>query len=124
MKNFWKKWRILIIVLVMLPMVVFFPGCNCSCSCGKDNNSNDSSNNENVYYSVHFYTGTPAVFNIPDQQVRDGGLVIDPDIGRKNPGYRLVGWYTSKTFEDDTVWTFNIDTVHSDMWLYVRWEKI
>lgn len=89
-------------------------------ACGEDEGSSSNSKVNNDTYTVHFFTDSNETFNIPNQTVKKGGLVSKPDTPRKT-GYVFIGWYTdmSRTI----VWTFEIDTVNSDMTLYARWQK-
>ena len=97
-------------------MVVFFPGC----SCGKNSSSSDSQLRTNLTYTVRFYTDSLQSFNISNQTVQEGQLVRRPPDPVKT-GFRFVGWY--KDSECTQVWTFEIDTVSSDMTLYARWQE-
>ena len=112
MKLEWKKF---LIALILLPIVVFFPGCSCN-----EETEPTGGVDPNTTYTVHFYTGTEDTFNINNQTVARGGLVRRPD----NPvrtNYVFIGWY--KDMACTEVWTFEIDVVTSDMTLYARWQK-
>lgn len=123
MKN---KWKVLLISLIMLPMVVFFPGCNCNCSCNKNNND-DSGVSNLLTYTVHFFTGTKESFNYLTQEVPDGGLVKEPNPPKKS-GYIFIGWYEDQNCNQEGfvgyAWDFNLDTVDHNMELFARWEKV
>ncbi len=117
MKNFVLDFKKYLICLLILPMLVFFPtGCSCSEGDGSGSGSGPNSNS----YTVHFFTGSNETFNIPNQTIKKGGLVKKPDTPKKT-GYVFIGWY--KDMACTTVWTFEIDTVHSDMTLYARWQE-
>ncbi|MBQ9786015.1 MAG: InlB B-repeat-containing protein, partial [Clostridia bacterium] len=45
--------------------------------------------------------------------------IIEPTIERE--GYNLIGWYTTDTFEDNSIWSFNAH-VTEDITLYAKWE--
>ncbi|MGN0961350.1 MAG: InlB B-repeat-containing protein [Christensenellales bacterium] len=110
-----KKWKVILIALLMLPIVVFFPGCNCSC--GTDPNQTNKPNNQ---YIVTFYTNSADTFNIPSQTVNEGNLVRKPENPVKT-GYIFIGWYQDASLTK--VWRFEIDTVKSNMTLYARWQE-
>ena len=118
MKKFWKNFKKLLICFLILPIVVMFP-----MACGGDDSSSSSGAGgkiNNNTYTVHFFTGSDETFNIPNQTVAKGGLVRKPDTPRRT-GYVFIGWYTDMACT--TVWTFEIDTVISDMTLYARWQQ-
>jgi len=108
------KIKKILIALIFLPIVVFFPAC------GNNENNNTNTVDPSATYTVHFYTGTEDTFNINNQTVARGGLVRRPD----NPvrvGWIFIGWY--KDIELTEVWTFEIDVVTSDLTLYARWQE-
>ena len=107
-----KKWKIILIVIFLLPIVVFFPACSC--------NSNDNNTSkEPSYYTVRFYTNSGDTFNIPSQTVQEGELVRRPSDPTRT-GYVFIGWYQDSAL--NIVWNFGIDTVKHDMTLYARWQ--
>ena len=114
MNNNLSKFKKFLICLIILPLVVLFP-----IGCGEDESSS-TGKIKNDTYTVHFYTGSDQTFNIPNQTVSKGGLVRKPDQPRRT-GYVFIGWYTDMAWT--TVWTFEIDTVNSDMTLYARWQQ-
>ena len=113
------KWKKILIGLIMLPIMVFFPACSC--------NETESSNNlqdvakQHMTYTIHFYTGTESSFNIPNQTVKYGGLVREPDENPVRPGYTFIGWFRDPTWTQE--WRFILDIVESDMTLYAGWQK-
>lgn len=113
-KSIFKK---ILIVLIMLPVLVFFPACK------KDGNSGYVDPNANKTFIVHFYTNSNESFNIPNQTINYGELVREPEVPKKT-GYAFIGWYTDSNFDPSTIWTFEIDTVKFDMTLYAKWDKI
>lgn len=111
-----KKWKVILISLLMLPMLVFFPGCSC------DEDSSSNSNRKPNTYTVTFYTNSSETFNVPSQTVEEGNLVREPDIPVKT-GYDFLGWYRDT---EETgwklLWSFTTDTVTGNLKLYARWE--
>ena len=114
MKNICKR---LLIVFLMLPILAFFPACK------KNSTSGYVDENAGKSYIVHFYTNSDESFNIPNQTINHGELVRKPEAPRKT-GFAFIGWYTTSTCEETSLWTFEIDQVKSDMTLYAKWEKI
>lgn len=110
-----KKLKLLLIAILMLPMVVFFPGC------GGDDGSSGQKKNPS-YYTVTFYTDSAETFNIPSQTVQEGQLIRKPQNPYKT-GYRFKDWYSHPSLDPDFIWTFEIDTVTSNITLYAKWEK-
>lgn len=111
MKKFFKT---LLLVIVMLPMVVFFPGCNC----GK--NSGDDGLNS---YPVMFYTdsGDANSFNYETVIVKHGYKVARPkDPTRK--GYSFGGWY--KDAELTITWKFDDDRIYGPTTIWAKWIEI
>ena len=117
-----KVRKILIIVLVFIPIMLFCSGCNCS----GDNNS--GSGNSDATYSVHFITNSPVTFNIGPYEVKDGDKLIEP----ARPStfekvhedgytyiYSFVGWYQDA--ECTKLWAFG-DEVHSNLTLFAKWD--
>jgi len=116
MNKIWKNIKKLLIAIIILPMVVVFPyGCSCN-----ENDVDNTSSNSNNSYTVHFYTGTEDTFNIPNQIVNKGGLVRKPETPIRS-GWDFIGW--CKDMQCTVYWTFEIETVHSDMTLYAHWVK-
>jgi len=109
-----KKWKIILISLLILPIVVFFPACSC-------NETNNQPKREPLVFTVKFYTNSKDTFNIPNQSVQEGKLVRRPN----NPirsGYVFIGWY--KDSQLVSLWSFELDTVTQDTTLYAKWEKL
>ena len=80
------------------------PGCNLIPS--------DSSLSESFGYRVSFESDCPIL--VPDQMVKEGGKVKEPEIDR--PGYVLEGWYC-----DGVKWDFDKDVVNEDTILVAKW---
>jgi len=108
-----KKWKIILICLLILPCVVFFGGCNC----GGEN----PDPYENVTHEVSFYTGSEEYFNVPTQTVKHGELVVRPPKPIKTD-CTFVGWYADITLT--IPWKFDSDTVESSIKLYAKWNRI
>lgn len=119
MKNGWKK---LIIALLILPIVAFFPACGCSNEEGEP-----QLKPKDYTYTVHFYTDTDETFNIPNQYLKYGQLVVQPETPEKY-GYSFVGWYTEPWVDSvdykGRVWLFESDVVSQTMTLYARWQPL
>ena len=111
------NWKILLIELIMLHMVVFFPGC----SCGKETTSNSADPNlKNQTFTVMFYTGTEETPNITYYNVRYDSLIKEPN-EPKRTGYTFVAW--CKDITCTSPWTFSIDTVKINLTLYAYWRE-
>ena len=108
-----KKWKIILIALLMLPMVVFFPGCSCS-------SEEDGKSSVPQEYTVRFYTGSTDTFNIPSQTLMEGSLVRRPDNPRRD-GYEFIGWYKDQACT--LLWSFEVDTIKSNITLYAYWQE-
>ena len=117
MKNMKNGWKKLILMLIILPLVAFFPACSCS-----EENTSSSTNPQNNTYIVHFYTNTEETFNIPNQVRSYGDLLTEPSTPTKY-GYTFVGWYMDEDFKTRQ-WDFNLDVVTQSMTLYARWREI
>ena len=113
MKNGWKK---LIVLLLLMPIVVFFPACSCS----EGSSSGPQLNPKDNTYTVHFFTNTDETFNIPNQYKLYGELVDEPEMPTRY-GYAFIGWYTDENFT--RVWLFESDVVTQTITLYARWDK-
>lgn len=113
MKNGWKR---LILMLVLLPLVVFFSACGCS-----EEETEPQITPTDVTYTVHFFTNTEETFNIPNQILKYGSLVEKPDTPSRY-GYSFVGWYIDDQFS--RAWLFESDVVTKTMTLYARWDKM
>lgn len=97
------------------------------CSCNENNNGNNNDANSNITYTVIFYTGVPETFNVPNQEIKKGGLVKDPKIDNyyfdsHGNQYRLNGWYSDPSFDNQYLWLFATDEVHRNLTLYAKWE--
>ena len=109
-----RKWKMLLIAILMLPMVAFFPAW----SCGGDNTTTTTP--IDTTYTVHFYTGTEESYNISNQIVNHGGLVRKPEQPTRT-GYVFIGWYKDINFQ--FLWNFEMDTVTHNMTLYAKWKE-
>ena len=118
MKKHRMKWKTILIAIIMIPLMAFFPACACGST---DNDNQYDPQQANTTYTVHFYTGTQSSFNIPNQIVAHGGLVRKPSEDPIKPGYIFIGWY--RDMECTISWTFLVDTVTSNMTLYAGWHK-
>lgn len=107
------KWKTILLILLILPIVVFFPACSCD-------NSTSTPVVTDIPCTVHFFTMSGDTFNIPKQTINKGGVVRRPEDPIKK-GYVFEGWYTSNKFEPETLWRFDIDTVQNNMTLYAKW---
>jgi uncharacterized repeat protein (TIGR02543 family) len=114
LKNGIKK---LIICLLIIPIVIFFPACGGS---EEDPNLNGNRIPADATYTVHFYTGTVDTFNISPQIVAYKGLVRRPEDPTR-VGYIFVGWYKDQLCTQ--LWSFELDFVTSDTTLYARWQE-
>lgn len=112
MEKIKKALKIILIAILFVPVMVFFPAC-------KDKGGKEPTTNNDTYI-IHFYTGTDESFNIPNQTVMHGDLIRKPETPTK-AGYMFVGWYTDVNFT--YAWTFEVDIVKSDMTLYAKWEE-
>lgn len=107
-----KKWKVILLIVLMLPCIFLFNGCNCSA---------DDTEDQLATYTVHFYTDSDESFNYPIQEVQRGKLLTRPTNPTK-AGYSFLGWFTDT--ERINLWKFESDRVYSDMTLYAKWEKI
>lgn len=109
-----KFLRTIILVIVMLPMVVFFPGCNCNFG-----NNDDGLNT----YPVMFYTGSgdSNSFHYETQIVKHGYTVSRPK-DPKRAGYRFAGWYKDK--ELTITWKFDDDRITEITTIWAKWIPI
>ena len=117
--------KILLVVFLFIPIMMFFPGCNCSGGGG-------NGNNDNSVYTVTFYTGSHVTFNIDPQEVKAGDTVREPkkpsmfesnfnenqEIDGKVYVYSFVGWYEDPEFTK--LWLFT-NKVNSDIQLYAKY---
>ncbi len=108
-----KKWKVILIILFMLPMALFFPAC----SCGGGGEVDESKLNS---YSVMFYTdsGESGSYNYETVIVKHGHLCPRPDDPRRT-GYAFVGWYKEK--ECVNIWVFDYDKIYDTTTLYAKW---
>ena len=97
----------------MLPMVVFFPACSCGIGA-------DEAESVPQEYTVRFYTGSTDTFNIPSQTLMEGSLVRKPSTPTRY-GYEFIGWYKDQACT--LLWSFEVDTVKSNVTLYARWQE-
>ena len=106
-----KKWKYILIVILMLPIVAFFPACT-------SEDSTTTTTPIDTTYTVHFYTGTNESYNISNQVINHGGLVRKPQQPTRT-GHVFVGWYKDRDFK--FLWNFELDTVTENMTLYAKW---
>lgn len=107
-----------------MPCIFVFNGCSCS-------RENSSSNTQsNVTYTVIFYTGISEKFNVPKQEVKEGGLVVKPEFPstyyneKTNTSYVFSGWFSDPSLNIKYVWKFETDTVYNNMTLYAKWDEV
>lgn len=117
--------KILLVAILILPCVIAFKGCSCS----KNDGGNKTSSN--VTHTVIFYTGNPDKFNIPKQEIKDGGKVTRPDTKgwryyntTNNTVLSFDAWYSDPSLDIRYVWKFDTDQVYSDITLYAKWNEI
>lgn len=122
MRNIWK---ILIVSILIFPCVFIFGGCSCS------DNKNTNKKTSNLTHTVMFYSGYEEKFNIPKQEVKDGGLVTRPAETstwyRKDQDgtlYRFGDWYSDSSLDIQYVWKFDSDQVYSELTLYASWVEM
>lgn len=98
----------------MLPIVVFFGGCNCGTT-----ETEDGLNS----YTVLFYTDSndPGSINRESQTVKHGHKVERPKDPTKD-GYTFVYWCKDSACE--IPWDFNKDVVEEPLILYAKWSHI
>ena len=119
-----QKWKILFLIILIMPCIFFFGGC--SCSRGNSNTTTES----NVSYAVIFYTGISEKFNVPKQEIKEGGLVQKPEFPSTyyneitNSSYVFSGWYSDQSLDIKYVWKFETDRVYNNMTLYAKWDEI
>ena len=119
-----QKWKILFLIILVMPCIFFFGGCSCS-----KQNSNTTTES-NVTYAVIFYTGIPDKFNVPKQEIKEGGLVKKPEFlstyynESTNTSYVFSGWYSDASLDIKYVWRFENDRVYNNMTLYAKWDEI
>lgn len=125
-KNLKNIFKIVLIVILIFPCVIIFNGCSCS-----SDNGNSGNQNTNVTYTVMFYTGNPDKFNIPKQEVKQGGLVTKPNTTgwyyydeATGKNYNFGDWYSDPSLELRYVWKFATDEVYSNLTLYAKWNEI
>lgn len=123
-KNLKQKWKILLLIFLIMPCIFFFGGCSCS-----KNNSN-SNTQSNVTYTVIFYTGIAGKFNVPKQEIKEGELIKKPEFPstyyneETNTSYVFNGWYRDSSLDIKYVWRFDSDRVYNNMTLYAKWDEI
>ena len=121
-----KRLQILLMVFFILPCIILFKGCNCSCS----SDAGNTTTTIDTTYTVFFYTGIDAKFNIPSQEIKDGELVRTPsnfpnfyyDTVKQKDMY-FNGWYSDPSLDIRYLWKFETDEVHSNLTLYAKWEE-
>ena len=120
-----QKWKILFLIILIMPCIFFVGGCSCS----KKNNTG-SNTQSNVTYAVIFYTGIPDKFNVPKQEIKEGGLVKKPEFlstyynESTDTSYVFNGWYSDSSLDIKYVWRFESDRVYNNMTLYAKWDEI
>ena len=121
-----KLKKILMIVFLFIPIMMFFPGCNCSG--GKGNGNTDDTT-----YTVTFITNSPVTFNIGPYEVEAGKTIVEPkrpstfesvynadhEIDGYTYIYSFIGWFEDPEF--NTPWTFT-KPVNSNMTLYAKYD--
>ena len=102
-----------------MPFLVFVNGC--SCSMGGLITSGEYIN-EDIKYTVSFYLGEIDCdpIKIDTQEIVSGGKVTKPK-DPKCEGLAFIGWF--KDAEQTSAWTFEVDTVTSNIYLYAKWLK-
>ena len=125
-KNLKNIFKIVLVVILIFPCVILFNGCSCSTDNGSSGNQNT-----NVTYTVMFYTGNPDKFNIPKQEVKQGGLVTKPNTTgwyyydeATGKNYSFGDWYSDPSLKLRYVWKFATDEVYSNLTLYAKWNEI
>ena len=84
----------------------------------------------NKTFKVDFNLKTPNGLTTTEhnsQFVKFNELVEKPVvtvIGDNEDNYRIEGWYTTTTYEDDSLWDFDIYRVKNDLSLYAKWTKM
>lgn len=109
-----NKWKTILIALFMLPIVVFFGGCNCSSGEVQDGRNS---------YTVSFYTDStnPGSFNYASQLIKHGDKVTRPSDPKKD-GFTFVYWCKDK--ECTIPWDFNKDVVEGTITLWAKWTRV
>lgn len=111
-----KRCRAILIALIMLPLVAFFPGCNCSGSGGGDDGLNS--------YCVKFYTnsGENNSHTYEVKIVKHGDTVEPPKNNPTKEKCVFRGWY--KDPELTIQWKFESEKVYADTTIYARFDEI
>jgi uncharacterized repeat protein (TIGR02543 family) len=112
------KWKKILITLLM-PFLIFVNGC--SCSMGGLTTSGGGVK-EDIKYTVSFYMGENncSPIKIEPQEIVSGGKVTKPK-DPKCEGLAFIGWF--KDADKTQAWTFEVDTVTSNVFLYAKWLK-
>ena len=102
-----------------MPFLVFVNGC--SCSMGGLTTSGGGVK-EDIKYTVSFYMGENncSPIKIEPQEIVSGGKVTKPK-DPKCEGLAFIGWF--KDADKTQAWTFEVDTVTSNVFLYAKWLK-
>lgn len=120
-KSHKKSWIIVFVLFfTIIPCILFF-GCS----------EPEVVDSTGEIHTVHFYTGTGDRFNIDNVEIVDGDLCPKPQISQSRyydeatgETKQFIGWYSTQSCEDGTMWNFNSDKVRSTMTLYAKWEVI
>ena len=120
-----KKWKTILICLIILPCMVFFRGCSCSCSEGRTPSSELEDNNDT--YTVMFYTNSGESWGYPKQEVVKGKYALRPEDPTKD-GFVFKNWYINPTAAnnctdtttDEYIFDF-FQPVYQDVTLYAGW---
>ena len=78
----------------------------------------------------HVIAVIPDKFNVPKQEIKEGGLVKKPEFlstyynESTNTSYVFNGWYSDSSLDIKYVWRFESDRVYSNMTLYAKWDEI
>ena len=120
-----KKWKTILICLILMPCMVFFRGCSCSCSEGRTPSSELEDNN--ATYTVLFYTNSGQTFGYNRQEVAKGKYVRRPEDPIRDD-YVFKNWYITKesakncanTETDEYIFDF-FQPVYTDLELYAGW---
>lgn len=122
MKNFWK---IFIVIILILPCLFVFKGCNCS------RNEENNNKNSNITFTITFYTNSTEHFNVPSQEIKEGELVTKPNTSGwyyydevKKKYVIFSDWYSDPSLDVKYVWKFTTDRVYRNFTLYAKWDEM
>lgn len=109
-----RKTRLLFSILTILSIV-------CLSACGTTPSESIISSDNHDYYTVQF--DSQGGSEVTSQRVMANNPIVRPG----NPTYdnhTFNGWYVSTTFNEETLWNFDVDRVTADMTLYASWKEI